>query len=73
MSSRAVNEQQLLDKIRRLPPHKAKEVEDFVEYLGKSDDANEKAFMRAVVQGLADIESGQSVSLAEAKKKLGLT
>jgi hypothetical protein len=73
MSSRAVNEQQLLDKIRRLPPNKAKEVEDFVEYLGKSDDADEKAFMRAVVQGLADIESGRSVSLAEAKKKLGLT
>jgi len=72
MSSRAIDEQQLLDKIRHLPPSKVKEVEDFVEYLGKSDDAEEKAFMRAVVQGLADIEAGRSASLAEAKKKLGL-
>ena len=32
----------------------------------------ERAFMRAVVTGLADIEAGRDVSLAEAKKRLGL-
>ncbi len=32
----------------------------------------ERAFMRAVVAGLADIESGQEVSLANAKERLGL-
>jgi prevent-host-death family protein len=32
----------------------------------------ERAFMRAVVSGLADLEEGQKVSLAEAKTRLGL-
>lgn len=32
----------------------------------------ERAFMRAVVTGLADIEAGRDVSLAEVKKRLGL-
>ncbi len=32
----------------------------------------ERAFMRAVVTGLADLEAGREVSLAEAKKRLGL-
>jgi len=32
----------------------------------------ERAFMRAVVKGLADLESGQEMSLAEAKARLGL-
>lgn len=32
----------------------------------------ERAFMRAVVQGLTDIEAGRTVELAEAKKRLGL-
>lgn len=32
----------------------------------------ERAFMRAVVAGLADIESGRDVSLTEAKVRLGL-
>ena len=32
----------------------------------------ERAFMRAVVEGLADIESGRDVSLGEAKARLGL-
>jgi prevent-host-death family protein len=32
----------------------------------------EKAFMRAVVAGLGDLEAGRDVSLAEAKKRLGL-
>ena len=32
----------------------------------------EKAFMRAVVVGLGDLEAGRDVSLAEAKKRLGL-
>lgn len=32
----------------------------------------ERAFMRAVVAGLADLESGREVSLADAKKRLDL-
>ncbi|QOX80527.1 type II toxin-antitoxin system Phd/YefM family antitoxin [Trichlorobacter lovleyi] len=32
----------------------------------------ERAFMRAVVQGMADIDAGRTVSLADAKKRLGL-
>jgi prevent-host-death family protein len=32
----------------------------------------ERAFMRAVVTGLADLASGQEVSLLEAKGRLGL-
>lgn len=32
----------------------------------------ERAFMRAVVAGLADIEAGREVSLAEARSRLGL-
>ncbi|MCP5410226.1 MAG: type II toxin-antitoxin system Phd/YefM family antitoxin [Chromatiaceae bacterium] len=35
-------------------------------------DQEERAFMRAVVTGLADIEGGRDVSLAEAKARLGL-
>jgi hypothetical protein len=72
MSHRAFNEQQLLEKIRRLPPDKVKELEDFVNFLERAEGREENAFMRAVVQGLADIEAGRSVSLAEAKQRLGL-
>lgn len=32
----------------------------------------ERAFMRAVVTGLADLEAGREISLAEAKARLGL-
>ena len=32
----------------------------------------ERAFMRAVVTGLADLETGREISLAEAKARLGL-
>ena len=32
----------------------------------------ERAFMRAVVEGLADLEMGREVSLREAKVRLGL-
>ena len=32
----------------------------------------ERAFMRAVVEGLADLDSGHEVSLAQAKVRLGL-
>jgi len=32
----------------------------------------ERQFMRAVVEGLADIEAGREVSLADARKRLGL-
>jgi prevent-host-death family protein len=34
--------------------------------------AEEQAFMKAVLQGFADIEEGRTVSLADAKKRLGL-
>jgi prevent-host-death family protein len=33
----------------------------------------ERAFMRAVVEGLADLEAGREVSLAEARERLGLS
>lgn len=33
----------------------------------------ERVFMRAVVEGLADLEAGRQASLAEAKARLGLT
>ena len=32
----------------------------------------ERAFMRAVVAGLADLDAGQEISLADAKVRLGL-
>lgn len=32
----------------------------------------ERAFMRAVVAGLADIEAGREVTLAEVKARLGI-
>lgn len=32
----------------------------------------ERAFMRAVVAGLADLEAGREVSIAEAKARLGV-
>ena len=32
----------------------------------------ERAFMRAVVEGLADLEAGKEVSLAEAKARFGV-
>jgi len=32
----------------------------------------ERAFMRAVVEGLADLDAGREVSLAEARNRLGL-
>ncbi len=34
--------------------------------------AEERAFMRGVVEGLADIEAGRDMSLGEAKTRLGL-
>jgi len=34
--------------------------------------AEERAFMKAVLQGFADIEEERTVSLADAKKRLGL-
>jgi prevent-host-death family protein len=34
--------------------------------------AEERAFMRAVVAGLADLDANREVSLAEAKARLGL-
>ncbi len=33
----------------------------------------ERAFMRAVVTGLADVDTGRTLSLEEAKDRLGLT
>lgn len=35
-------------------------------------DTEERAFLKAVVQGLVDIEQGRTVSLADARKRLGL-
>lgn len=35
-------------------------------------DAEERAFMKAVVQGLVDVEQGRTVSLEDAKKRLRL-
>jgi prevent-host-death family protein len=32
----------------------------------------ERAFMRAVVEGLSDLEAGREISLAKAKARLGL-
>ena len=32
----------------------------------------DRAFMRTVVEGLADLEAGREVSLADARKRLGL-
>ena len=32
----------------------------------------ERVFMKAVLQGIADIEEGRTVNLADAKKRLGL-
>ncbi|MDE0030153.1 MAG: type II toxin-antitoxin system prevent-host-death family antitoxin [Deltaproteobacteria bacterium] len=40
-----------------------------IEEFEAADD--ERAFMRAVVEGLSDIEEGREVSLAEAKSRLG--
>ena len=44
-------------------------VETVEEYERKED---ERTFMRAIVAGLAELESGQEVSLADAKLRLGL-
>ncbi len=35
-------------------------------------EAEERAFLKAVVQGLVDVEQGRTISLADAKKRLGL-
>ena len=34
--------------------------------------AEERAFMRAVVEGMADLESGREISLADARQRLGI-
>ncbi len=35
-------------------------------------EAEERAFLKAVVQGLVDVEEGRTISLADAKKRLAL-
>jgi prevent-host-death family protein len=35
-------------------------------------EAEERAFLKAVVQGLVDVEEGRTISLADARKRLGL-
>jgi len=35
-------------------------------------DTEERSFLRAVVQGLMDVEEGRTISLADAKTRLGL-
>ena len=44
-------------------------VQSVAEYEAADD---ERAFMRAVVEGLSDLEEGREVSLKEAKSRLGL-
>ena len=45
-----------------------------VQSLSEYENAQEERdFMRAVVEGLSDLESGRDVSLPEARKRLGLT
>lgn len=36
------------------------------------DQAEERAFMKAVVEGLKDVEKGKTLSVAEARLKFGL-
>ncbi|MBT1072791.1 type II toxin-antitoxin system Phd/YefM family antitoxin [Pelotalea chapellei] len=36
------------------------------------EETEERAFLKAVVQGFVDVEQGRTVSLADAKKRLGL-
>jgi prevent-host-death family protein len=36
-------------------------------------EAEERAFLRSVVQGLMDLEEGREMGLAEVKKRLGLS
>jgi prevent-host-death family protein len=44
-----------------------------VQSLSEFESAQEeREFMRAVVAGLADLEAGREVSLADAKRRLGL-
>ena len=45
-----------------------------VQSLSEFENAQEeREFMRAVVEGISDLESGRDVSLNEARKRLGLT
>jgi prevent-host-death family protein len=44
-------------------------MQDLAEYENAEE---EKAFMRAVVQGIADIESGRTLTISELEKRLGL-
>ena len=43
-----------------------------VQAVGDYEAEDERAFMRAVVAGLADLEAGREVSLADAEARLGL-
>ncbi len=45
-------------------------VQSLVDY---EEAAEERAFMRAVVEGIADLEEGRELTLAEAKKRLGVS
>jgi prevent-host-death family protein len=45
-------------------------VQSLVDY---EQEAEERRFMKAVVQGLMELEEGQGVSLAEVKKRFGLS
>ena len=45
-----------------------------VQSLSEYENAQEEGdFMRAVVEGISDLESGRDVNLPEARKRLGLT
>ncbi len=45
-------------------------VQSVVDY---EEGQEERPFLRAVVEGLADIEAGREVSIEEAKRRLGLS
>jgi prevent-host-death family protein len=45
-------------------------VQSVVDY---EEAQEERTFMRAVVEGLADIEAGREVSMEEAQRRLGLS
>ena len=59
-----------------LPPERTRRGRSVAEELSVTDAAaaeEERAFLRAIVAGLADLEAGRELPLAEAKARLRLT
>jgi hypothetical protein len=44
----------------------------FPEWEKLLEEFEEREFMRALIQGLTDVETGKEISLTEAKQRLGL-